>query len=334
MAPPLDARQLRAFVTLAQTGSFTEAARRLHLTQSAISHSLRALEEEVRCGLFDRVGKTVSLTQAGEQLLLHAHRILAEMETARQRLEELSQWGQGRLRLGASPTACQYILPPVLREFKASFPRCRIQIEPGDTPVAIELLCNNRVDLALGLEPNRNVPLEFHPLFSDELQFVLSPLHPWAQAGRVERADIPRQHFILYTRASYMFSMIEEYFRQEDLALATTIELGNIEAIKELIKLGLGISILAPWVAAKELAEGSLRTLPLGPRKLKRRWGVLLRPSQPLNLPQEAFLSLCKAAVAAGPAEIDENLKPEEGKPKQRPEPSSPLRVVSQPLSG
>jgi len=99
MAEPLDSRQLRAFATLAYTGSFTLTARRLRLSQSAISHSIKALEGEVRCRLLDRVGKSVVLTQAGEQLLAHTEKILAEMESARERLSELGKWGHGRLRI-------------------------------------------------------------------------------------------------------------------------------------------------------------------------------------------------------------------------------------------
>src|SRR5213595_942472 len=114
MNQPLDTRQLRAFATLARTGSFTKAARELYLSQSAVSHSMKALEQDVGCRLLDRVGKTVSLTQAGEQLLQHAERILKEMADARQDLHQLSKWGKGRLRIGASTTACQHILPAVL----------------------------------------------------------------------------------------------------------------------------------------------------------------------------------------------------------------------------
>ena len=297
MAQPLDSRQLRAFVSLAHTGSFTQTARQLHLSQSAISHSIKALEEDVRCRLLDRVGKSVSLTQAGEQLLAHATKILAEMEVARQRLEELGRWGHGRLRIGASPTSCQYILPTVLREFKDSFPQCTIQIEPGDTQHALELLHSNRIDLALALEPRNQHLIEFRALFTDELQFLVSPLHAWAQTGRVERDDIIRQNFIVYTRTSYMSDMIEDYFRHEEIVLPTSIELGNMEAIKELVKLGLGISILAPWVAEKELGEGSLCALPLGRRKLQRSWGILLRKSQRLSLAQETFIGLCKTVT-------------------------------------
>src|SRR5215831_13234827 len=266
---PLDSRQLRAFVSLARTGSFTKTARQLHLSQSAISHSIKALEDEVQCRLLDRVGKSVILTHAGEQLLGHAQRILTEMEIARERLKDLGKWGHGRLRIGASPTACQYLLPKVLREFKESFPRCLIQIEPGDTPMALELLHSHRIDLGLTLEPRHDAQLEFRPLFEDELKFVVSALHPWAKAGSVDRSEITRQRFILYTRSSYMADMIEDYFKHEGLVLPTSIELGNMEAIKELVKLGLGISILAPWIAQRELAEGSLKALALGKRKLK-----------------------------------------------------------------
>jgi DNA-binding transcriptional LysR family regulator len=295
MAVPIDSRQLRAFVILARTGSFTHAARELHLSQPAVSHSIKSLEAEMGCRLFDRVGKSVSLTQAGEQLLAHAKIILAEMGAARAGLGELGKWGRGRLRLGTSSTACQYILPSVLREFKESFPDCVIHIEPGDTPASLELLHHNRIDLALSLEAQREPRVEFRPLFTDELQFLVCPLHPWAIAGKVEYSEIKRQNFIFYTRTSYLSKMIEEYFHHEDIVLSASVELGNMEAIKELVKLGLGVSILAPWVAQKELQEGSLCALPLGRRKLKRRWGILHRKGQRLSLAQETFVGLCSA---------------------------------------
>jgi len=217
LTEPLDGRQLRAFAALARTGSFTRTARELNLSQSAISHSMKALERQVRCRLLDKVGKSVTLTQAGEQLLAHANKILAEMQTARDRLSELGKWGHGRLRLCTSTTVCQYILPAVLREFKESFPQCVIHIEPGDTPNALELLRQHRIDLALTLEPREESSFEFHPWFDDELQFLVSPNHPWARTGKVERKEITRQRFILYTRTSYLHKMIDEYFHREPL---------------------------------------------------------------------------------------------------------------------
>ena len=294
MAQPLDSRQLRAFSILARTGSFTTTAQELHLSQSAISHSMKALEQEIGCRLLDRMGKTVVLTQAGEQLLVHAQKILAEMESARAGLGHLGKWGSSRLRIGASTTACQHVLPAVLREFKESFPQCAISIEPGDTPEMIDALRQHRIDLAVNLEPRREEPLEFRPLFTDELVFITSPLHPWARAGKVVRDEIPRQHYILYGKGSYTFKMVEDYFRQDQVVLQSQLDLGNMEAIKELVKLGLGISILAPWTARKELQEKSLVALPLGKRKLKRRWGVLHWRGRRLNLAEETFIGLCE----------------------------------------
>jgi len=294
MNTPLDSRQVRAFCALARTGSFTQAARELHLTQSGISHSMKAFENDIGCRLLDRLGKKVVLTQAGEQLLHHAKKILQEMETARETIGHLGKWGKGRLRIGASTTACQHILPPVLREFKESFPEHAISIEPGDTPELVAALLNQRIDLALTLGSNEP-QLESHALFTDELHFIVSALHPWAKAGRVERSEIPRQNYILYNKRSITFRLIEEYFRHEQMSLNTVIEVGSMEATKELVKLGIGISILAPWIARKEIEESSLVALPLGRRKLQRRWGILHWRGKRLNLAEETFIGLCES---------------------------------------
>ena len=298
MNAPLDSRQLRAFAALARTGSFTLAAKELHLSQSAVSHSMKALERDVGCLLFDRLGKKVSLTLAGEHLLQSTGKILSEMSAARASLEQLNKWGRGRLRIGASTTACQHILPAVLREFKDGNPQCLIEIQPGDTPKVTELLRAGAIDLAIALEPLHEEQLEFRPLFADEMVFLMAAAHPWAQAGHVTRAEIPKQNYVLYKKSSLTFRLIENYFREEDMALNTVIELGSMEAIKELVKLGLGVSILAPWIAREELAEGSLVALPLGKRKLRRQWGILHWRGQRLSLPQETFINLCQSATA------------------------------------
>ena len=295
MSSPLDSRQVRAFCALARTGSYTQAARELHLTQSGISHSMKALERDIGCRLLDKLGKKVVLTQAGEQLLHHSKKILQEMAAARETLGHLGKWGKGRLRLGASTTACQHIIPPVLREFKESFPEHAITIEPGDTPELVDGLLHQRIDLALSLASNEP-QLEFHPLFTDELHFIVAALHPWAKAGRVERSEIPRQNYILYNKRSITFRLIEDYFRREDMVLNTVIEVGSMEATKELVKLGIGVSILAPWIAGKEIEEGSLVALPLGRKKLQRRWGILHWRGKRLNLAEETFIGLCDSA--------------------------------------
>lgn len=297
MSLPIDSKQLRGFATLARTGSFTLAAKELHLSQSAVSHSMKALEQDVGCRLLDRMGKKVLLTQAGEQLLHHAQKILQEMAATRASLEQLGKWGKGRLRLGAPESACQYILPAVLREFKESFPQYAVTVEPGDAPDLLEALSDNRIDLALTLETAHEERFEFTPFFTDELMFLVGPMHPWAASGSVVRAEIPRQNYVLYKKTSHTFRMVERYFREEGMVLNGIMELGSTEATKELVKLGLGVSIMAPWVARKELSERSLVALSLGKRKLKRTWGIAHWRRHRLSLAEETFAGLCRSAA-------------------------------------
>lgn len=297
MKGPIDSRQLQAFVILARTGSFTRTARELFLTQSAVSHSMKALESDVGCRLLDRVGRKLLLTQAGEHLLKHAQTILREMAQARDGLEQLGQWGRGRLRVGATASLCQALLPSVLREFKECFPKSLIQVEPGDTPELVRALEAQRIDLALGLQLAPDDRFGILPIFEDELVFVASPQHAWARAGAIPRDEIGRQNLIVYRKSSQTFRLIDDYFRAEDVVLNTVFEVGSMEAIKELVKLALGVSIMAPWFAREELRNGSLVALPLGRRKLKRRWCILHWRGRRLSLAEETFIGLCRTAA-------------------------------------
>lgn len=186
----------------------------------------------------------------------------------------------------------------MLREFKEGFPEHAITLEAGDTPELVAALLNQRIDLALSLASSEP-QLEFHPLFTDELHFIVAALHPWARAGHVERLEIPRQNYILYNKHSITFRLIEDYFRREQMVLNTVIEVGSMEATKELVKLGIGVSILAPWIAQKEIEEDSLVALPLGRKKLQRRWGILHWHGKRLTLAEETFIGLCESATTS-----------------------------------
>src|SRR5256884_8452354 len=122
----------------------------------------------------------------------------------------------------------------------------------------------------------------------------MGPAPPWAMPRQITWEKIPRQDYVLYNKNSYPFRMVEEYFRAEDMVLNTVIEFGSMEAIKELVKLGLGVSILAPWITQKELQEKSLVSLSLGRRKLKRTWGIMHWRGRRLSLAEETFVSLCR----------------------------------------
>lgn len=317
MKAPIDSRQLQSFVILARTGSFTLTARELFLTQSAISHSMKALENDVGCRLFDRVGKKVHLTQAGEQLLKHAEIVLREMQTARDGIEQLGKWGRSRLRIGATASMCAALLPSVIRQFKHGFPHSSIQIEPGDSPDLMVAVEHHRIDLAIAVQMASDDRLEWLPLLTDELIFVASPQHPWAQAGVVSRKDVPSQNVILYRKTSHTFRLIDDYFRKDDIALNAVIELGSMEAIKELVKLNLGVSVVAPWVVERELREGTLVALPLGRRKLKRDWMIIHVKGRHLSLAEETFVATCKTVVQQL---LPEGLAGKEGKAVSTPD--------------
>jgi LysR family transcriptional regulator, low CO2-responsive transcriptional regulator len=297
MTQTLDSRQLLAFATLARCGSFTQTAKELHLTQSAISHTIKALEQEAGLPLFERVGKKVFLTQAGEQLRPVAERILREMHDVRAALEEIGAWGKGRLRVGASVSTCQHILPTVLREFRQSFPECALRIEPGDGPRMVELLRANQVDLALMLTPGKEDGLEFRKLFSDELRILVSPMHPLGLLGKVTADALRQTTLIVYNKGSYSDALLREHLDAAELEPRDRMELGSMDAIKELAKVGVGAGVLAPWVARRELEEGSLVELPIPGGKLRRTWGVAHLRGRKLSLAEETFAGLCETVA-------------------------------------
>lgn len=299
MSGLLDSRQLLAFATLARHGSFTNAAKELFLTQSAVSHAIKSLESDLGVRVFDRVGKKAHLTLAGEKLLGHADRVLREMRDARSGIEELQNWGQSRLRVGASTTACQYLLPGVLREFKQSFPECVIRVEPGDSPDMGEALRANEIDLALMLRPPIREEVEFRPVFRDTLEMYVAPMHPWATRKRrkVTVEEKNQETFVLYNKGTYTYRLVTEYLEQAGVAMHNPIEMGSMEAAKELVKIGLGVGVFARWVARKELAEGSLVALPMGDVPLVREWGFGHLRGRKLGLTEETFLGLFEAAA-------------------------------------
>ncbi len=291
----LDSRQLLAFQTLARTGSFTLAAKQLNLTQSAISHSIKALEKDLDCSLISRLGRKIHLTQAGETLLATVDRMIRQMQNVRNEIDLLSKWGSGRLRIGAGSTACRYILPTVIREFRQSFPNCQLSIVPDDSKELIDLLRANEVDIAFTLIPPGLDDVHYQTVFSDSLQFVVSPMHPWAKRKIAPLNEIEDQPYVVYSKKSYTFDLVRKHFRREGHDLSNVIELGSMEAIKELVKIGLGVGVLAPWIVQKEVDEGSLFLLGLGRKKLKRDWGVCYLKGRQLSLMEETFIGLCES---------------------------------------
>src|SRR5262249_27013646 len=160
----MDTRLLKMFCAVAKSGSLVAAAGKLHLTPSAISHGLKALETQLGCRLFDRAGKRILLNQAGEQLLAQVEQPLAALQATEESLKRLGKWGQTRLRIGAAASVCQYLLPAVIRELKKSFATVTLQVESGDMPEMVARIQQNHIDLALGVVPDQTAGLETRPV--------------------------------------------------------------------------------------------------------------------------------------------------------------------------
>lgn len=290
-----DTRQLEIFVSLVETRSFTEAGKRVYLSQSAVSHSLRSLESQLGSRLIDRMGRRLMLTESGELLYLRARDILDRMDGARAELDSFIHWDRGRLRVAASSSVCQYWLPPVLREFRGCFPGVRISVEAADSPEGLQMLEDNRVDIAFCIGMRASAPFDERPLFTDEMYFLVSPEHRWAKHGRAAAGELGEQDFLLYSKRSESFRLIMSHCAAVGEVPRRFIELGSMAAIKELAKINLGVAVLAPWVAAEEIEAGSLIALPMGRRKLKRRWRMAWLAGRRLSVNEETFVGLCEA---------------------------------------
>jgi len=287
---PLDTRQLQAFEHLCQTGSFTRTAKQLLVTQSAVSHSLRSLEKEAGCKLIKKQGKQIQLTEAGERLLAFARPWLEEMKRVRDEIRSSDDQEVPRIRLGASDQICQFLLPSLLKEFSNLEPRCKFEIRGLDTLDCLNLLSLNEVDLGLTMEPFPRSDYMFMPCFSDELVVVTYPEHSWAKKRIISWRDINEEKFILPNRRGFTFRAIQDFLSNKGIQINSFMEMNSSETTKELIKHKFGIGILADWFVAKEVESGELVSLPIGPRRLIRPWGISILKSHSLVTAERAFI--------------------------------------------
>jgi DNA-binding transcriptional LysR family regulator len=296
MPGELDIRLLRVFATLAQIGSFTKTAGILNVTQSAISHAMRRLEEQLGCALIYRKGKATHLTPEGRHFLGQILRVLDSLDRA---AESVSSRNESRAKLTVifSTSIAQVILAPILREFRESYPGVSLVIRLEDSPQAVREVEEGRADLAVVVEDRLPKGLTTHPLFRDRLQLVFSPLHPWTQKNAITGADLRKEHFLLYQRNSVTFRRAEDFFLRHGVGLSSYVEIPSFEIMKQLASLGIGVALMAPWVADKELAEGSLVMRPTPRFKLVRHWVVIHQGNREVRKSEQTFIGLCRMAA-------------------------------------
>jgi DNA-binding transcriptional LysR family regulator len=294
---PLDSRQLNAFASLARTGSVTETARELFLTHSAISHSVRTLENELGCRLLNRVGKRVALTAAGETLLFHAQSGLRSFAQARQTIEEFKQWGRQRLKVGAGDSLSQRLLPSVLARLREEHPSLLVTakaVRPLEVATCLE---TGELELVVGSLPSRASQLDFTPLFDAPLQIVVSSKHRWAARQSAPSKELAKEPCLLPNKSHPTRHLIERYFADDDIVLNGIAEIDSLEVIKEMLRHGFGMSILPDWVVKDELKAGTLAGFSPGRRRLRQSWGLLRLRGRPITSIENSFHVLCIEAA-------------------------------------
>ena len=299
----LNLDQLQALQEVVALGSFSAAAQRLRLTQPAISLQVRELEKRFDVQLVQRVGKRAYATAAGEELLRHAGRLIAEAGDAITAMRRHREGHLGRARLGTSVAVCTYLLPPVLTGLRRTHPQIELTIALGTTENVVERILGNELDIGIVTVPVKSHPaLEVEPLREDPMMAFF----PGAER-RLPRAVDPRylagRNLILSNRESQTYRIIARWFERGGVELRPIMELANTEAIKTLVAAGIGVGILPLERKQGILVYGKTQVRPLEPALVRelsivRRREKYLEPALQIVLDALQILSARTGAPA------------------------------------
>ncbi|HZQ48037.1 MAG TPA: transporter substrate-binding protein [Verrucomicrobiae bacterium] len=309
MNETLDSRQLTAFAALAKTESYAEAARQLYLTPSAIHHSVRALEEDVGCRLFTKMGKKIALTEAGEALLYHALRSLGELEQARRALTHLNKWGSRRLRIAADAVFLSVFLRPVLLRFHKEFPNVLLQVRSFDPDESFGLLENSQVDVVLTERGAVGNTVDSFPVMTAPFHLLVKAGHPLAANAGAGRDELGKYPCFLIKNSSQQRKEVEDFFLRQKIHLNIAGEIEDLEIIKDLVERTMAMTFLPSWAVAKELENHTMVALTYGRKAFERTWGLVYSRSRPLNLIESTLLKLCRKRVSETALKTQDTVK-------------------------
>jgi DNA-binding transcriptional LysR family regulator len=284
--------QLRIFQAVTQTHSFTRAAELVHLTQPGISKHIKQMEEYFGVPLFDRLGKKVALTQAGEILIEATQKIMASIDAAEQRIEELNGLRGGKLVLGASFPIGIYVLPGILAAFRKQYPAVEVTLDISLSEETVAKVLANKLDLGLVSHEAHDPRLFAKEFMADKLIAVAPRSHRWANKKRIRPQDLPRETFIVASRGAGTRAVVEERLKEKGVVLQDVIDFGNTEGVKRAVEVGLGVSIQAESVVQREISAGSLTGVSLAGMDAKIVYFYLFLKDKHLSNAAKAFLGL------------------------------------------
>ena len=286
--------RLRIFRAVAEARSFTRAAEVVHLTQPGISKHIKQMEEYYGIPLFDRLGKKVALTQAGEILSEATEEIMASAIAAEQRIEELKGLHGGKLVLGASFALGIYVLPGVLAAFRKRYPAVEVTVDISLSAKIMAKILANKLELGLVSQEAHDPRLFAKQFMTDELIVVVPSNHRWANRKRIRPQELMRETFIVAARGAGVRAAVEERLKQKGIVLTNVIDFGNLEGVKRAVEAGLGISIQPQSVVQREISAGSLTGVSLAGLDDKLGRFYVCRRDKHLSNAAKAFLALLR----------------------------------------
>lgn len=282
----MDTQSLRAFLWVAETGSFSEAAETLHLTQPAVSKRVASLEDSLNVRLFDRINRRVSLTEAGRALLPRAQHILREVLDAKRALRDLDQNVMGPLKMATSHHVGLHRLPPVLKSYAAKYPLVSPDISFMDSEKAYEDIMSGKQEIAIvTLAPDAKTNLTTHKIWRDRLFFVCATDHPLAKKNNLTIADLAEEPAILPGDITYTGRIVQRLFEEHNTNLNVSMSTNYLETIKMLVSVGMGWSVLP-----ESMCEG-LYCQEMPSIKIERELGVIWHDSRTMSNAANAFIN-------------------------------------------
>jgi LysR family hydrogen peroxide-inducible transcriptional activator len=240
----MELHQLRYFVSVAETGSFSRGAERCGITQPSLSQQILKLESELGQRLFDRLGRTVQMTPSGRILLPRAQRILAEVNSASNAVQQDVVQGKGMLTIGAIPTIAPFLLPEALSELRKRFPEAGLHITEDTTDRLVQKLVRAEIDCAIMSPPVEEDHLVCESLFVEELFAILPPMHPLAQSGDLKLSMLQGQDAIVLQPMHCLSAQIDAFCKAEGIARNVTCSTSQLTTLYNLVALGMGLSLV------------------------------------------------------------------------------------------
>jgi DNA-binding transcriptional LysR family regulator len=291
----MDTQNLKAFLLVAETGSFSLAAQKLHLTQPAVSKRIAQLEEQLNASLFDRIGRSISTTEAGQALLPHARAVQLELQAAEQSVRDLAGEVRGRLRLATSHHIGLHRLPPVLSFFSKAFPAVQLDIDFMDSEQAYELTLRGEVELAVvTLAPAPVANIVTRQIWPDPLDFMVQAGHDLAERKTLDLKELSKHPAILPGLNTYTGQIVKNLFERRNLPMQIAIATNYLETIRMMASVGLGWTVLP-----RSMRDASLATLPIRDARIERTLGAVHHESRSLSRAARAFIDALESFEGA-----------------------------------